>query len=169
MNFGWLGRSAELCAVLVLGMALSGCGGGVSELPAVPAAVSPAGDAPPGSNEDFIVNVGRRVFFTESSAELTDTAKDTLKLQAEWLTKYSGYKIKIEGFTDDPGSTEANLKLGARRADAVKAYLLSEGIKAPRMRTKTFGSSRLVIKCSEASCHSQNRRAVTVLDTEVGS
>src|SRR5262249_8898312 len=52
-------------------------------------------DSPPGSNEDFIVNVGRRIFFSDNSAELSDTAKATLDKQAEWLNTYAGYKIKI--------------------------------------------------------------------------
>jgi peptidoglycan-associated lipoprotein len=128
-------------------------------------------DSPPGSNEDFIVNVGRRIYFNDNSAELSDTAKATLDKQAEWLTNYSGYKIKIEGFADEKGSADFNRSLGLRRADAAQAYLVTRGINPARIRTKSFGNSpeRLVRKCDDIACRSQNRRVVTVLDTEIGS
>jgi peptidoglycan-associated lipoprotein len=125
---------------------------------------------PPGSNEDFIVNVGRRIYFDESSADINDTARVTLRKQAEWLSRHARYKIKIEGFADDRGSPEHNRALGLRRADAARAYLASLGIAAARMRTKTFGAEkeRLVHDCSDASCKAQNRRVVTVLESETG-
>ena len=169
--FQTIGRRVGLLTVVAAGLCLAGCAGGL----AVPSVVSPtsssAVDAPAGSNEDFIVNVGRRVYFSANSAELNEADNDTLKLQLEWLTKYSGYKIKIEGFADDPGSADANLKLGIRRAEAVKTWFVANGLAAARIRTKSFGNSpvRLVSNCTDGSCSAQNRRAVTVLDTEVGS
>ena len=128
-------------------------------------------DSPPGSNEDFIVNVGRRIYFNDNSADLSDTAKATLDKQAEWLNTYSGYKVKIEGFADEKGSPEFNKTLGLRRAEATQAYLIARGVNPGRLRVKSFGNmpDRLVKKCEEISCHSQNRRVVTVLDTEIGS
>lgn len=128
-------------------------------------------DVPGGSNEDFIVNVGRRTYFGASSAELDDTAKATLDKQLEWLGKYPRYKVKIEGFADDPGSPEANKSLGMRRANAVLAYFSSKGLPASRMRAKSFGSdkARLVRSCNDIGCKAQNRRTVTVLDTENGA
>ena len=104
---------------------------------------------------------------------VTDVSADqrrTLRKQAEWLSRYARYKIKIEGFADDRGSPEHNRALGLRRADAARAYLASLGIAAARMRTKTFGAEkeRLVHDCSDASCKAQNRRVVTVLESETG-
>ncbi|MBV9220663.1 MAG: OmpA family protein [Methylobacteriaceae bacterium] len=164
-------------AVLIAMAILGGCNTTSSNGPVASAAangdaaIATAIDAPPGSNEDFIVNVGRRVYFTESSAELNDTAKVTLDKQAAWLTSYPAYKIKIEGFADDPGSPDANKALGLRRAQAMQAYLAAKGVSPARMRVKSFGNDqvRLVKKCADISCWSQNRRGVTVLDTEVGS
>lgn len=155
-------------AGLALSLCLGGCGGGPSESLA-PSSARLNVDAPPGSNEDFIVNVGRRVFFTEKSAELSETAKETLQLQADWLNRYPSYKLKIEGFADEPGTVEYNQQLGAKRADAVRAWFLAAGLPPARMRIKSFGNSRPVNKCPDLSCYAQNRRAVTVLDTEVGS
>jgi len=162
-----LARAAMVLAALI---ALPGC---MAEKPVVEATGVPVGagvDVPPGSNEDFIVNVGRRIYFDESSAEINDTAKVTLQKQADWLARYSRYKIKIEGFADDRGSPDHNRALGLRRADAARAYLASLGVAAGRMRTKTFGAEkeRLVHDCSDASCKAQNRRVVTVLESETG-
>ena len=128
-------------------------------------------DVPGGSNEDFIVNVGRRTYFGAGSAELDDTARLTLDKQLDWLDKYTRYKVKIEGFADDPGSPEANRALGMRRANAVLAYFASKGLPANRMRAKTFGNdkARLVRSCDDIGCKAQNRRTVTVLDTENGA
>jgi peptidoglycan-associated lipoprotein len=128
-------------------------------------------DSPPGSNEDFIINVGRRIYFNDNSADLTDTAKVTLDKQAQWLNTYPTYKVKIEGFADEKGSGEFNKALGLKRAEATRAYLVAQGVNPGRLRVKSFGNDadRLVKKCEDISCRSQNRRVVTVLDTEVES
>jgi peptidoglycan-associated lipoprotein len=125
---------------------------------------------PPGSYEDFIVNVGRRIYFAEGSAELDDTARVTLKNQTEWLQRYTDYNVKIQGFADDPGTPEQNRALGLRRADAARTYLASLGLPAARMRTKTYGSAkeRLTNDCDDRSCRAQNRRVHTVLEREAG-
>jgi peptidoglycan-associated lipoprotein len=154
-------------AALVL---LPGC---MAEKPVLEATGVPVGagvDVPPGSNEDFIVNVGRRIYFDESSAELNDTAKVTLQKQAGWLSRYTRYRVKIEGFADDRGSPEHNRALGLRRAEAARAYLASLGVASTRLRAKTFGAekARLVHDCSDASCKAQNRRVVSVLESETG-
>jgi peptidoglycan-associated lipoprotein len=125
-------------------------------------------NVPAGSNEDFIVNVGRRVFFAENSAALDDTAKTTLDNQAEWLSTYPAYKVKVEGFSDEKGSAQFNMQLGQKRAEAVVTYLTSKGIPAARLKAKSFGNApnRKVKACDDISCWSQNRRAVTVLVTD---
>src|SRR5918994_917696 len=143
-----LGRLARIFAASAALALLAGCMG--TEKPVVEAT---------GSNEDFIVNVGRRIYFAESSAELDETAKVTLQKQADWLSRYAQYRIKIEGFADDRGAAEGNKALGLRRADAARAYLASLGIAPARMRTKTFGNAkeRLVHDCNDISCRAQNR------------
>jgi peptidoglycan-associated lipoprotein len=164
---GRLGRA--FAAIAALGL-LAAC---VTERPVVEATGAPVGagvNVPAGSNEDFIVNVGRRIYFDEGSAEINDVAKATLQKQADWLARYTRYKIKVEGFADDRGTLDTNKALGLRRADAARGYLASLGVPAARMRTKTFGNlkERLVNDCNEASCRAQNRRVVTVLEQETG-
>ena len=115
----------------------------------------------PGSEEDFMVNVGRRTFFSENSASLDDTAKVTLDKQAEWISQFPQWKLKIQGFADDPGSEAQNVAVSKKRAEAVKQYLVSKGIAADRLFAKGYGRDRLVQDCADLSCKAQNRRVIT--------
>src|ERR1700719_782356 len=119
--------------------------------------------ATPGSAQDFVVNVGDRVFFETDSTELTPQARATLDKQAQWLAQYNRYAFTIEGHADERGTREYNIALGAKRAQNVREYLASRGIDASRMRTISYGKERPVAVCDDISCWSQNRRAVTVL------
>jgi peptidoglycan-associated lipoprotein len=127
------------------------------------------GAATPGSPQDFVVNVGDRVFFETDSSELTSTAQSTLSKQASWLQQYPRYSFTVEGHADERGTREYNFALGARRAQATHDYLISKGIAASRMRTVSYGKERPVATCDDISCWSQNRRAVTVLSGGAGS
>ena len=122
---------------------------------------------PPGSQQDFVVNVGDRVFFETDSTELTPQARATLDKQAQWLNSYNRYAFTIEGHADERGTREYNIALGARRAQTVREYLVSRGVEAQRMRTISYGKERPVAVCNDISCWSQNRRAVTVLNQSV--
>jgi peptidoglycan-associated lipoprotein len=121
------------------------------------------GGGPPGSQQDFVVNVGDRVFFEDNSTDLTSTAQATLDKQAQWLSRYPRYAITIEGHADERGTREYNLALGARRAQNTRDYLASRGVSSQRLRTISYGKERPVAVCDDISCWSQNRRAVTVL------
>jgi peptidoglycan-associated lipoprotein len=120
--------------------------------------------AAPGSQQDFVVNVGDRVFFETDSTDLTPQARATLDKQAQWLGQYNRYSFTIEGHADERGTREYNIALGARRSQVVREYLVSRGIEAQRMRTISYGKERPVAVCNDISCWSQNRRAVTVLN-----
>ena len=67
------------------------------------------GDATPGSQQEFLVTVGDRVFFETNSSVLTDVAQETLTKQAEWLLRYPRYTIVIEGHADERGTREYNI------------------------------------------------------------
>jgi peptidoglycan-associated lipoprotein len=120
--------------------------------------------AAPGSQQDFVVNVGDRVFFETDQTDLTPQARATLDKQAQWLAQYNRYTFTVEGHADERGTREYNIALGARRAQTVREYLISRGIEANRMRTISYGKERPVAVCNDISCWSQNRRAVTVLN-----
>lgn len=160
--------SLRVGTVLLLSGALAGCGAfGGSSAPSVngDTPIATLLDAPRGSPSDFDVNVGRRVFFTKDSAALSDTDRDTLDKQAAWLKRYPPYRVVVEGYADEPGSAAANAELGRRRAATVVAYLTSKGVAASRLRAVSYGNARPVRRCADPSCWSQNRRAVTVLDS----
>ncbi|MCF6302811.1 MAG: peptidoglycan-associated lipoprotein Pal [Devosiaceae bacterium] len=122
------------------------------------------GEATPGSQQEFLVTVGDRVFFETDSSVLTNAGQTTLGAQATWLNRYSQYKIVIEGHADERGTREYNIALGARRAAAAVNFLVSRGVSANRISSKSFGKERPVAICNDISCWSQNRRSVTVLN-----
>lgn len=79
------------------------------------------------------------VFFDFDSAELTSDAQATLTANAGVLKKYARWVVTIEGHCDERGTAEYNLALGERRAVAAKAYLVSLGIDADRLRPVSYG------------------------------
>lgn len=117
----------------------------------------------PGSAEDLRVNVGDTVHFGYNEYNVQDTDKTVLGRQAAWLQKYPSVRVTIEGHADERGTREYNLALGARRANAVKEYLVSQGVSAARVETVSYGKERPVCTESNESCWSQNRRGVTVV------
>ena len=158
-------HGAKFAAVFAAALAISAC----ANNPDQNAQANAAGQATPGSQQDFVVNVGDRVFFDTDSSDLSPTARATLDKQAQWLNRYSQYsQFTIEGHADERGTREYNIALGARRAQAVRDYLVSRGIPANRMRTISYGKERPVATCDEERCWSVNRRAVTVLSGPTG-
>ncbi len=120
----------------------------------------------PGSEEDFILNVGRRIYFTQDSAALDSVAMATLDSQAAWLSQNTRWLVKLQGFADDSGTVSSMETLSQKRADATMAYLASRGVDPSRMWAKGYGKDREVRNCTERSCKVQNRRVVANLRTE---
>lgn len=121
------------------------------------------GTAAPGSQQEFTVSVGDRVFFDTDSSVIRADAQATLIRQAQWLNQYPSYAITIEGHADERGTREYNLALGERRANAAKNYLVSLGISADRLTTVSYGKERPVALGSNEQAWARNRRAVTIV------
>ncbi len=167
-------RAVRLAAVLTAALALGACssdkatdGTGAAGFGAG-SGFGAGGAGTPGSTQDFVVNVGDRVFFETDSSDLTPTSVSVLDKQASWLAQYPGYAITVEGHADERGTREYNFALGARRAQTVRDYLASKGVAATRIKTISFGKERPVAVCDDISCWSQNRRGVTVLGGQPG-
>ena len=160
IDLGKILRGARLAGALVAALSIAACANQNAGDPTN----ANAAVAAPGSQQDFVVNVGDRVFFETDSTELTPQSRATLDKQAQWLQRYGQYAFMIEGHADERGTREYNLALGARRAQTVRDYLISRGIAANRMNTISYGKERPVAICDDISCWSQNRRAVTVLN-----
>jgi peptidoglycan-associated lipoprotein len=155
--------------VLIAALAISACArdpvtGALDPNSAAAAMANAGGPVRPGSQQDFVVNVGDRVFFDSDSAELTPQSVATLEKQARWLRDYAQYTFTVEGHADERGTREYNIALSARRAQAVRDYLTSRGVQGQRMRTIAYGKERPVAVCDDISCWSQNRRSVTVIN-----
>ncbi len=123
----------------------------------------------PASVAYFNATVGDRVHFVVDQSTLTEEARGILNGQAAWLTANPDYAIIIEGHADEQGTREYNIALGARRADSVKNYLISQGIAGSRVQTVSYGKERPIAVCSDETCYGQNRRAVTVLSLGAGA
>jgi peptidoglycan-associated lipoprotein len=117
----------------------------------------------PGSVQDFQVNVGDTVHFAFNDYEVRESDKPMLQHQAAWLKKYPQITVAVEGNCDERGTREYNLALGARRANAVKEYLMSFGVTAARINTISYGKERPVCTQSSEECWAQNRRGVTAI------
>ena len=156
-------QGLKLAAVLAVALSMGACanknGTGGDAM---------ASAAVPGSQQDFVVNVGDRVFFESDQTELSPQAIATLDKQAQWLQQYNRYTFTIEGHADERGTREYNIALGARRATTVRNFLAQNGVNGSRIRTISYGKERPVAVCNDISCWSQNRRAQTVLNTRTG-
>ncbi len=117
-----------------------------------------------GSAQDFLVNVGDRVFFGYDRFNLTAEARATLERQAVWLNQYSSSRINVEGHADERGTREYNLALGDRRASAVKNYLVANGVSAGRITTISYGKEQPAMLGSNEAAWAQNRRGVSIIN-----
>jgi peptidoglycan-associated lipoprotein len=117
-----------------------------------------------GAQKSLEENAGSRVFFGYDSFALTAEGTATLAKQAEWLKKYSGVNVTVEGHADERGTREYNLALGERRANATKTYLVGQGVAETRVNTVSYGKERPEAQGSTEAAWSQNRRSVTVVD-----
>lgn len=176
----------KLAAVALAALALSACtprrpveSAGGTAVPTMPPTTSnrptyptspggvvgggPVGAAMPGSEQDFVVNVGDRVYFDLDSYEVRPDAYPRLDAQAAWLMRYPQVVIRIEGNADERGTREYNLALGARRAESVRTYLIQRGVQPARIDTISFGKERPIAAGSGEEAWARNRNAHTAI------
>ena len=153
------GRAVRFAAAIAATLALGAC---AKDQNADASGFGAGGAATPGRAQDFVVNVGDRVFFETDSTDLTSTGTATLDKQVGWLQRYPRYTFTVEGHADERGTREYNLALGERRANAAKNYLVSLGVDAGRITTVSYGKERPVALGSDEESWARNRRAVTV-------
>ena len=121
------------------------------------------GAAAPGSEQDFIVNIGDRVYFDLDRYTIRSEAFPRLDAQVAWLQRYPSVTIRIEGNADERGTREYNLALGARRAESVRAYLVQRGVSAGRIDTISYGKERPIAAGSNEEAFARNRNAHTAI------
>ena len=103
------------------------------------------------------------VFFDLDKSEIRDDARTSLQKDADWMKKWTSTQTTVEGHCDSRGSSEYNLSLGSRRANAVKDYLVSLGIAANRVTIVSKGKEQPFCSEESESCWQQNRRGHFVI------
>jgi peptidoglycan-associated lipoprotein len=179
-------RSFSIVALVVmLTLAVSGCHKNPPQVAAAPPAPPPAAPAPPPppppppppapapapppltEQEIFQrktldqLNAERPlgdVFFDYNMSEIRGDARGPLQANADWLKKWTGTQITLEGHADSRGSAEYNLALGSRRANSVKDYLVSLGVPATRVTVVSKGKEAPFCAEETEACWQQNRR-----------
>ena len=171
----------RLAALAAAAAALAACSTPKPPPPAAPSAPPPAPQAPPperprappvtqaptgpvpGSIQDFVVNVGDRVYFDYDKYDVRADAQPVLSAQAAWLVKYPSVKVRIEGNADERGTREYNLALGGRRANSVKDFLVSHGVTADRIETISYGKEMPIDAGNTEEAFAKNRNGHTAI------
>jgi peptidoglycan-associated lipoprotein len=144
----------------------------VAEAPPPPPAPAPrAAPTPPpvasrilpGSVQDFVINVGDRVYFDLDQYAVRADAQPVLAAQASWLNRYGAVQVRIEGNCDERGTREYNLALGARRANSVKEFLVSHGVSPARIVTISYGKEKPIDPGTGEDAWQHNRNGHTAL------
>ena len=169
-------------ALLIAGLALVGCSKTAKDATAVSADAGqkdrPSSDNRSGGTQSSLNDLQRgnapttpadsalkEIYFDFDSYSLRADARETLKAEADWLKKHADVRAEIEGHCDERGTTEYNLALGAKRAQAAKDYLVSLGIPADRLSTTSYGSEATVCRDHNEACWQKNRRDRFVVQT----
>ncbi len=171
-------RHARLLALLAATSALAACATPKPPPPAAPA--PPPAEAPPppppsrpvtsaptgplpGSIQDFVVNVGDRVYFDTDQYTVRADAQPILSAEATWLQRYPQVHVRIEGNADERGTREYNLALGARRANSVRDFLTAHGVETSRIDTISYGKERPLDPGTGDDAWAHNRNAHTAI------
>jgi len=150
-------RMMKAIAAVAALLMMAACSSSSTEPPPASTTVTP------GSIADFRQNVGDRVYFDTDMSNIREDGRATLAKQAEWLKKYTNYPILIEGKCDERGTREYNLALGERRANAVRQYLVAQGVPADRIKTISYGKERPEVVGSDEGAWARNRVGITAL------
>ncbi len=158
-------------SLLASSLALAGCASTPKDLPPPPqpntstntnGPSQPSGPVP-GSQADFLASVvSDTILFDTDRYNVDAQDQGTLQSQAQWLSRYPGKSVTIEGHCDERGTRDYNIALGERRANAAKNYLVSVGIDAARITTVSYGKERPIALGSDEESWARNRRAVTM-------
>src|SRR5205814_507856 len=128
-----------------------------------PAPVAAAPPPPSLTDEQLFQQNVKDAFFEYDSYQLRPTDQQQLASAAQFLNQHRDWKIRIEGYCDERGSTEYNMALGDSRANAAKQALTAAGVDASRLSSVSFGKEKPFCTESNEDCWQQNRRAHFVL------
>jgi len=173
-NFNAKG-AINLALVAAVAVSMSACATKKKPLPVTPPTAPPSEPytpppsgpvsqgVVPGSAQDFVINAGDRVYFDFDSYAIRADAGPVLDAQAAWLSRYPAVAIRVEGNADERGTREYNLALGARRANAIRDYLVSHGLSAGRITTVSYGKEQPIDGGTSEEAYQRNRNGHTTL------
>ena len=128
--------------------------------PPKPPVVQPSGPAA-GSKADFAIKTTDRVYFDYDKYSLDGDDQKSLTSQVAWLKQFPSTRVEIQGHADERGTRDYNIALGERRAQAVKSYLMSQGIAETRIQTISFGKDKPLDPGHDEAAWARNRNAYT--------
>jgi len=122
-------------------------------------------------NSVLATSESARGLIVNMSDVLFDTGKYTLKTETQIslakvsgiLQAYPGLKLQVEGYTDSVGGDEYNQKLSENRADAVRNFLLTQGVQEVNITAMGYGKAKPVADNATAQGRAQNRRVQLVV------
>lgn len=159
-RFPWRAACAVACLV---SLAIAGCSSKGPKLDPSLGATDTSGAM--ASNESGVDAAAlaalKVVYFPYDAYTLTKDARATLKANAAWLKEHPNVQVQIEGHCDERGSTEYNLALGEKRANAVKSYLTKLGLDGERLSIISYGKERPADAGHDETAWAMNRRAVS--------
>jgi peptidoglycan-associated lipoprotein len=119
---------------------------------------APVTEAPKTSIDELFLQEVADAYFDYDSAELRPDARQAIQKDAAFFKQYPTMRVTIEGHCDERGSTEYNLALGQRRANAVMQYLVSLGIPESRLNATSWGKEKPFCMEATEACYAKNRR-----------
>lgn len=164
-------NSTKLFAAVVLALTLGACASkkktedqAVTGSDSVQTEPAPAIESTPMSFDAAGSDSGKidglsTIFFDYDKSNLTSKAKQTLADNAQWMKKNPKSNLQIEGHCDSRGSIEYNLSLGERRAQAVKAFMVSQGVSGKRLSVISYGKEKPLVQGETEEAYGKNRRA----------
>jgi peptidoglycan-associated lipoprotein len=106
--------------------------------------------------QEILTNV---VYFEYDSFSLDADAENRLRTKAAIMRANPAVELRVEGHADERGSTEYNIALGQRRAEAVRTFLSGYGVPTARVSTISYGKERPAVEGSNEAAWARNRRA----------
>jgi peptidoglycan-associated lipoprotein len=114
-----------------------------------------------GSKADFAVKATDRVYFAYDAYNLDGDSSKSLASQVAWLKQFPSTRVEVQGHADERGTRDYNIALGERRAQAVKSYLMAQGIAETRIQTISFGKDKPLDMGHDEAAWARNRNAYT--------
>lgn len=161
-------RSTSYMLLAALALGFSACANTPNEAPVSKPSLATTGAKSAGVSQteleirqmkEAVQQLGSKsIFFDYDDFKISPTYQPLVQQQAELLKRYDKLSITLEGNADERGSSEYNLALGQKRAEAVRKMLTLLGVPDARLEAVSFGKEKPRATCSEEKCWSQNRR-----------